>query len=138
MPAEEAYSSGVEEAPSLIIPLASNKDLFIEIFPEELADIPSSTLLGILKDEDADLSVWADVGLAYMQESLARESSAILQAGCERPWGQDKKTRVRLLASAGIAHLAASEDKQMAGTYVVMLLFCFLACSFILTYHSLN
>ena len=115
MPAEESISlMTAEESSSLIIPLEN--DAFLEIFPDELPDIPSSTLLGILKDENAGLSVWANVGLAYMQESLPRESSAILQAACERPWGQDKKTRVRILASAGIAHLAASEDKQIAGT----------------------
>ena len=130
MPSEEISSLiAEEESPSLIIPLQN--DSFLEIFPEELPDIPSSTLLGILKDENVGLSVWANVGLAYMQESLPRESSAILQAACERPWGQDKKTRVRILASAGIAHLAASEDKQIAGTshlYPISFLYCTVPC----------
>jgi len=120
LPQEGSQQQQQHTQSSLIIPISSNKsnktNNFIEIFPDELVDIPSSTLLHILKEEDAPLEIWANVGLAYMQESLARESSAILQAGCERPWGQDKTTRVRLLASAGIAHLAASEDKQMADT----------------------
>lgn len=101
----------VVEAPSLIIPITSTvtEPNFIEIFPEELKEIPSSTLLQVLKDEDAEMGVWANVGLAYMRQGLAGESSAILQAACDRPSGSSSGNadeRVRLLASAGIAHLA--------------------------------
>ena len=67
---------------SLIIPIPSSSDLFIEIFPDELKEIPSSTLLQVLQDEQAPLSKWADVGLMYMQQALPGESSAILQAAC--------------------------------------------------------
>ena len=106
------------EPPSLIIPVTSAEmsPNFIEIFPDELKEIPSSTLLQVLQDESADLSVWADVGLAYMQQSLEGESSAILQAACDRPGGNSSQ-KVRLLASAGIAHLAlgnSEEDRQQA------------------------
>lgn len=110
----DAEPSLEEEAlPSIIIPVqsGSNPDLFVEIFPEELKEIPSSTLLQVLQDEKASLDKWADVGLAYMQQALPGESSAILQAACNRD-GADKATLVRLLASAGIAHLASGSDEE--------------------------
>jgi RNA polymerase-associated protein CTR9 len=92
---------------SLIIPISSStsaKDLFIEIFPEEMAEVASSTLLQILKDEDAALDVWADAALLYLHQKQSRESSIILQAACDRPSG-NREERVRILASAGIAYL---------------------------------
>jgi RNA polymerase-associated protein CTR9 len=99
---------------SLIIPITSAgeafKDKFIEIFPEEMPDTPSSTLLQVLKDENAALNVWADAALLYIQHKQhAREASAILQAGCERMDGTPEE-RVRLLASAGIAHLTQAQQ----------------------------
>ena len=101
------------EPPTLIIPITSSsnsKDLFIEIFPEEMPETPSSTLLQVLKDEEAPLSVWADAALMYIQHKQhARDASAILQAGCERPGGS-REERVRLLASAGIAHLTQAQQ----------------------------
>lgn len=99
---------------SLIIPINSSsqsKELFIEIFPEEISEIPSSTLLGVLKDEDAHLVLWADAALLYMQNKQSRESSNILQAACDRPGGS-RDQRVRILASAGIAHLTQAADKE--------------------------
>jgi tetratricopeptide (TPR) repeat protein len=95
-----------DDSPSLIIPITSgsNKDQFIEIFPEEMADTPSSTLLQVLKDEDAPLTVWSDAALMYIQQSQSREASALLQAACDRPGGS-REERVRIMASAGIAHL---------------------------------
>lgn len=107
---EEASSTPA----SLIIPITSSsqsKNLFIEIFPEEISEIPSSTLLTVLKDEDADLDVWADAALMYMQQKQSRESSTILQAACDRPGGS-RDQRVRILASAGIAHLTQAADKE--------------------------
>lgn len=104
----------VEEQASLIIPITTSshsKDLFIEIYPDEISSISSSTLLQVLKDEDADLNVWADSALMYMQNKLTRESSAILQAACDRPGG-NREDRVRILASAGIAHLTQAADKE--------------------------
>jgi tetratricopeptide (TPR) repeat protein len=101
-----------DSSPSLIIPVTSSNqtDLFVEIFPEEMPETPSSTLLQVLKDEDAPLSVWADAALMYIQHKQhAREASAILQAGCERPGGS-RDERVRLLASAGIAHLTQAQQ----------------------------
>lgn len=103
-----------EEQASLIIPITSStrsKDLFVEIFPDEIHDISSSTLLQVLKDEDADLDVWADAALIYMQNKQTRESSAILQAACDRPGGS-RDQRVKILASAGIAHLTQAADKE--------------------------
>jgi RNA polymerase-associated protein CTR9 len=110
---EEASSADV--APSLIIPITSSSDgLFIEIFPEEMPETQSSTLLQVLKDEDAPLSVWADAALMYIQHHQhARDASAILQAGCERPGG-NREERVRLLASAGIAHLTQAQQQSGA------------------------
>jgi RNA polymerase-associated protein CTR9 len=107
----EKDSKEFEAEDSLIIPIQSSNGLFIEIFPEELKEIPSSTLLQILKEEQAPFSKWADVGLLYMQQGLPGESSAILQAACGQSSSQqlqkdEKSTLVRLLASAGIAHLA--------------------------------
>jgi RNA polymerase-associated protein CTR9 len=111
--ASSVVESGIDEVQteeSLIIPIHSS-ELFIEIFPDELKEIPSSTILQVLKDEQAPLSKWADVGLKYMQQALPGESSAILQAACEQSTSHqlekdEKSTLVRLLASAGIAHLA--------------------------------
>jgi len=111
---EEEEEESTEEQASLIIPITSStqsKDLFVEIFPDEITDISSSTLLQVLKDEDADLNVWADAALLYMQHKQSRESSAILQAACDRPGG-NRDQRVRILASAGIAHLTQAADKE--------------------------
>jgi RNA polymerase-associated protein CTR9 len=106
------HSSALNQ--SLIIPITSasdgSKDKFIEIFPEEMPDTPSSTLLQVLKDENAPLSVWTDAALLYIQHKQhAREASAILQAGCERMDGT-REERVRLFASAGIAHLTQAQQ----------------------------
>jgi len=111
---EDAATAGDELTTnaSLKIPISSgsNKDLFIEIFPEEMPETPSSTLLQVLKDEEAPLNVWADAALLYIQyKQHAREASAILQAGCER-LGGTREERVRLFASAGIAHLTQAQQ----------------------------
>ena len=104
-----------EEAPSLIIPITTSEnsdDLFIEIFPEEMPETPSSTLLQVLRDERAPLSVWADSALMYIQHKQhARDASAILQAGCEQPGGS-REEKVRLLSSAGIAHLTQAQQSS--------------------------
>jgi len=100
---------------SLVIPITSGGDItqdnhFIEIFPEEMPDTSSSTLLQVLKDENAPLNVWADAALLYIQHKQnAREASAILQAGCERLDGTPEE-RVRLFASAGIAQLTQAQQ----------------------------
>jgi RNA polymerase-associated protein CTR9 len=46
-----------------------------------------------------------------MQHKQSRESSTILQAACDRPGGS-RDQRVRILASAGIAHLTQAADKE--------------------------
>lgn len=101
------------DSPSLVIPIktsSNSEDAFVEIFPEEMTETQSSTLLQVLKDEEASLSVWADAALMYIQHKQhARDASAILQAGCERHGGSDEE-RVRLFASAGIAHLTHAQQ----------------------------
>ena len=107
-PAEE------ELYPPLIIPVTSSNNsssLFVEIFPEELPDIASSTILQVLKDEDAELNTWADAALLYMQQNQSRESSTILQAACDHPDGNAQQ-KVRVLASAGIALLTQAQASQ--------------------------
>ena len=103
--------------PSLIIPITSSNNssnLFVEIFPEELPDIASSTILQVLKDEDAELNTWADAALLYMQQNQSRESSTILQAACDHPDGNAQQ-KVRVLASAGIALLTQAQASQSTG-----------------------
>ena len=105
-------ATGEEEAPSLIIPISStaatgDDALYVEIFPEEMAETPAPTLIQVLKDETADLNVWADAGLLYMKQSHSRDALTILEEACDMPVS-DKNQRVRLLAATGIAHLAAS------------------------------
>lgn len=100
--------------PSLIIPVTSSTQStvqFIEIFPEEIIDIPSSTILQVLKDEDAELNVWADAALMYMQQRRSRESSTILQSAVDNPGG-GRDQKVRIWASAGIALLTQAQQSQ--------------------------
>jgi hypothetical protein len=107
------YASSAYVAQSLIIPITSSLDgLFIEIFPEEMPETQSSSLLQVLKDEEAPLSLWAGAALMYIQHHQhARDASAILQAGCKHPGG-NREERVRLLASAGIAHLMQAQQQS--------------------------
>ena len=103
-----------DEAPSLIIPIKSSGkdgDQFIEIFPEEISETKSSSILQVLKDEDADLSVWANSALQYIQHKQhAQDAAQILEAGCERAEKGTKEDRVRIFAAAGIAHLTAAQE----------------------------
>ena len=104
-----------DEDPSLIIPIKSSgkgdDDQFIEIFPEEISETKSSSLLQVMKDEDADLSVWADAALQYIKyKQHAQDSAQILEAGCERAEKGSKDDRVRIFAAAGIAHLTAAHE----------------------------
>lgn len=111
---KDAEAEEEELYPSLIIPVtSSNKSssLFIEIFPEELPDIAATTVLQVLKDEDAELNTWADAALMYMQQRQSKESSTILEAACNNPEGIPQQ-KVRILASAGIALLAEAQQSQ--------------------------
>jgi len=67
--------------------------------------------LSVLKDEDAELSTWADAALLYMQQRQSRESSTILQAAVDHPGG-NREQKVRILASAGIALLTQAQQSQ--------------------------
>ena len=115
----DAEEQEEELYPSLIIPIksssssssSSTQGQFVEIFPEEIPGIQSSTILQVLKDEQADLNTWADAALLYMQQQKSRESSTILQAACDHPEGNAEQ-RVRILASAGIALLTQAQQSQ--------------------------
>ena len=82
---------------------------FIEIFPEEISDIPSAALAKVLTDEDAPLSTWSDAALLYVQDRAAVQGSDLLREACRREEagasGANNEDRVRTLASAGIALL---------------------------------
>lgn len=96
---------------SLKIPITSSstsKELFVEIFPEEMSSISPSTLISVLKDESAPMSTWTDAAVLYAQCGKARDGLFVLQEACsmEGVLRGDKNDRVRLLASTGIAHLS--------------------------------
>jgi len=102
--------------PSLCIPITSSSSVpsdeqpnFIEIFPEEISNVPSSTLSKVLTDEDAPLSIWSDAALMYVQNRSTVSGSDLLQEACKREEagvsGANNADRVRTLASAGIALL---------------------------------
>ncbi len=107
-----------DDDPSLIIPIksgsSSSENNFIEIFPEEISDTKSSDLLQIMKDEDADLSVWADAALQYIKHKkhAAEDAAQLLEAGCEQASLGSKDQRVRIFAAAGIAHLTVSQGEK--------------------------
>ncbi len=110
-----------DDDPSLIIPIKSSSSSsnsssnnFIEIFPEEISDTKSSDLLQIMKDEDADLSVWADAALQYVKHKkhASQDAAQILEVGCEQASAGSKEHRVRIFAAAGIAHLTVSQGEK--------------------------
>lgn len=109
---EEELEQEEEEEDSLRIPIKSSNgdnDLFIEIFPDEMSETPTSTLLQVLKDENADPTTWADAALLYMQQKQAREALTILEQACELPSVTASKSHhVRILAATGIAHLSVA------------------------------
>eukprot|EP00592_Proboscia_alata_P020741 CAMPEP_0194425676 /NCGR_PEP_ID=MMETSP0176-20130528/24887_1 /TAXON_ID=216777 /ORGANISM="Proboscia alata, Strain PI-D3" /LENGTH=1293 /DNA_ID=CAMNT_0039236049 /DNA_START=225 /DNA_END=4106 /DNA_ORIENTATION=- len=107
---------------SLIIPITSTTEfdpnLFIEIFPSEIPNISSATLTSVLREEEASLAVWADAALGYAKTHKMAESAEVLSAACELEQGAlvggDRADRVRVLASAGIAHLTANQKNPDA------------------------
>lgn len=101
-PSPPAVSVDEPDGTSLIISITSGeagKSLFVEIFPEELKDVPVATLLKVLQAEQADVDVWVNAAVMYMQGKCKRDSLTLLQAA------EDKKD-VLVLAATGIAHLA--------------------------------
>lgn len=119
----EDEEDDADVSPSLIIPIKSGSTpgQFIEIFSEEMVDTPSSTLLKVLQDEDADLSVWADAALCYIQhKSQSHAAAQLLEAGCERA-KRDGSTddRVRIYAAAGISHLTEAAGFKSSSSGVV-------------------
>lgn len=102
---------GSFEIESLVIPITSGneKNLFIEIFPDELKKTAVASMVDVLQKEcgtDA-LEVWADTAMLYMREKAKRESVHILNAA-----PADVKD-VRILASTGIALLATGETDEL-------------------------
>lgn len=100
-----------DETPSLIVPIQSSEDLFVEIFPEEMTQTSPVDLLQVLKNEKADTDIWTYASLLYMQQKRARESLTILE---EAPIDKDRNKRVQVLASTGIAHLAVNNNQEDA------------------------
>jgi hypothetical protein len=104
---------------SLCVPITSSskaveRGLFVEIFPDELAQTPASTLMQVLRDEKADVRLWADAALLYMQQKNAKDSLAILEEA-NQLYTDEKEKKVRVLAAAGIAHLAATAAQHQGG-----------------------
>ena len=108
-----------EEESSLCIPITSSakaveEGLFVEVFADELAQTPATTIVQVLRDEKADVSLWADAALVYMQRKCARESLTIIEEA-NQVYTDDKDKKVRLLAANGIAHLAVQQRNSQAG-----------------------
>lgn len=116
---DESYEEQ-QQGPSLIIPISSSatareQGLFVEIFPEEMSGTPVTTLLQVLKDENADLNIWSDASLLYMQQKNPRDSLLLLEEAVSLP-ATDNHQRVRVLAATGIAHLAVAQNQSGSGT----------------------
>lgn len=113
-------------AKSLIIPITSHlkdrsssadPDLFIEIFPEELPRYDSSVIIKVLREEDTPLSTYADAALLYVQNRKEREGADVLSAATKmETLCSNKNMRVRVLASAGIAHLTQANKLGNSGS----------------------
>lgn len=108
-----------DEEESLCIPITSSakaveQGLFVEVFADELAQTPSSTLSGVLRDEKSDVGLWADAALVYMQRKSPRDSLALLDEA-NQLYTDDKGKKVRVLAANGIAHLAVQQRNQASG-----------------------
>lgn len=97
---------------SLIIPI-QNSQLFVEIFAEEIAETPVTTILQVLQDENSTVDTFADASLLYMQTKHARESLTLLEEACAKLTLPEcdtlpSATRARILSAAGIAQLATA------------------------------
>lgn len=109
---------------SLCIPIGSStsKDCndFIEIFPEEIIQIPSSQLISILQDENAPLSLWTESALMYMTNKRERDSTAVLSLACsdlvEKQNLGSREERTRVLAATGIAYLTQANKSGALGS----------------------
>jgi RNA polymerase-associated protein CTR9 len=107
-----AVESGLPlpEEESLIIPIQSKDGLFIEMFPDEVAQTSVAVLKQVLRDEAASGDLWAASALFYSQNKQAADALAVLEDACELETN-DKQERVRLLAACGIAHLMENPDE---------------------------
>ena len=118
-----------DDCPSLIIPITSssssssnkgNTNLFIEIFPEEMANIRPNTLATVLRDERAPLPTWCAASHLYLKagQHQERESFDILNVAAENEEGimsgSNNADKLRLLACAGIAALALANRSVVA------------------------
>jgi hypothetical protein len=124
-----------EEEESLCIPITSSataveQGLFVEVFADELAQTPSTTIAQVLRDEKADVALWADAALVYMQRKSPRDSLAIIDEA-NQLYTNDKGKKVRVLAANGIAHLAVQQrNQQQAGAGASEGAFCYVLLHF--------
>jgi tetratricopeptide (TPR) repeat protein len=72
---------------------------------DDTADSPSL----IIPIKTSSSGSFLEIFLYVQHKQHARDASAVLQAGCERSGGTDEE-RVRLFASAGIAHLTHAQQ----------------------------
>jgi len=93
---------------SLNIPIASSLE-FIEIFSQELPQIPPSKLLPILEEEKASLAVYNSCASLYSLYNL-RHARQVMEAGLKlaESTQQDDADVVRLHASMGILYTMCS------------------------------
>jgi RNA polymerase-associated protein CTR9 len=99
-----------EDVNSLIIPITStdgSDKKFIEIFPEEIADVSVSTLVKVLSDEKAPANLYAAAAVLYQRHGLHRDSLSLLQAAPKDP--ANRGETVRLLAVTGMAHVTVTD-----------------------------
>ncbi|GAX09979.1 RNA polymerase-associated protein CTR9 [Fistulifera solaris] len=108
-----AVESGLPlpEEETLIIPIKIKDGLFIEMFPDEVAQTSAAVLKQVLRDEAASGDLWAASALFYSQNKQAADALAVLEEACELETN-DKQERVRLLAACGIAHLMENPDEM--------------------------
>jgi len=121
----------------IIIPVTSSYSptLTLEIYPDELPDDPE-VMLGILRDESADLSIWYDIALAYHRTALrsgdARtralrlpsdalsRSGAIIDAANgaldDVRYPSDRTGRLRVLVSSGVFNVRRALSVPSSGS----------------------
>ena len=109
-PGEETLAEVWTTQP-ISIPVSNSADLFLEIFPEELPDTRTSTLVQILKDEKAPVILWVEIAAAYMGQGKPQDALTILE---ECPVDEDDESvhQARLFAATGIALLTTAQSSS--------------------------
>ena len=109
---------------SLCIPVRSStlseSNNFVEIFPEEVSTISTDQIISLLKDESAELKLWTEAALLYMQSKCERESITVLSTACsdlvERKQLGTQGERVRVHAATGIGYLTQANKSGTLGS----------------------